>query len=240
METQTIRRSGLSAFDPSTACIDVSVERRSARRDQLRGGDLADVYHDADGSVWLLLADVSSKGARSIAHVELLQAAFRRAVRGARSPSRVVAALNRLRFESADDRSDAFATAFVACLGRASRSLCYASGGHDTALVLCGSTHRHLVPTGPVIGVIPNAAYGDCSVPFGSKDILVVATDGFTECRRARAPFEQLGTSGFVRALRAEAARSARAVCTIVGAFADAFTEGEYRDDATLVVVARR
>jgi sigma-B regulation protein RsbU (phosphoserine phosphatase) len=239
MDTQTLAYSGLRAASPRQACIEVSVERRSARCDRLRGGDLVDVYHEADGSACVLLADVSSKGIRSIAHVEHLQAEFRRAARVERSPSYIMAALNRLRFESTGDEPEPFATVFVARFDRAKRLLRYASGGHDTALVFRGGEHRHLKQTGPVIGVIPNAIFRDCSVKFDSGDILVIATDGFTECRRDRAPFEQLGTSGIVRALTAEAAHSPHSVSTVVGAFADAFTGGAYRDDATLVAVAR-
>ncbi len=240
MDTQTLGCPGLLPTLPTTACIDVSVERRSARCDQLRGGDLVDVHYDPDGSACVLLADVSSKGTRSNAHVDLLLATFRRTARTERSPSSIMAALNRLRFASTDDHPEAFAAVFVARIGRGTQTLSYASGGHDTALLFRGRAHHHLVQTGPVIGVIPNAAYGDCIVRFDVGDLLLVATDGFTECRRDRAPSDQFGTSGIVAALRFEAAGSPHAVCSVVGTFADAFTGGAYRDDATLVAVSRR
>ncbi len=228
-----------SSAGPDRPCIEVAIERRSAPCDRLRGGDLVDVHHERDGSACVLLADVSSKGVRSIAHVELLRTAFRRAARIERSPSTIVAALNRLRFASTHDDPEAFAAVFVARFGRATRTLSYASGGHDTALVFRGRTHRHLAQTGPVIGVMPDAAYGDGIVAFDDGDLLLVATDGFTECRRARRPSDQLGTSGIVHALRPEVRYVPHAVCAVVGAFADSFTGGAYRDDATLVAITR-
>jgi serine phosphatase RsbU (regulator of sigma subunit) len=240
MDTQTICCPSLETAGQGSACIDVSVERRSAPCDQLRGGDVVDVHHDADGSACVLLADLSSKGPRSVAHVELLLASFRRAVRAERSPSSILATLNRLRFSSTDDQSEAFAAVFVARIDRETQKLRYASGGHDTALLFRGRAHYHLAQTGPVIGVIPNAVYSDGLVRFDAGDLLLVATDGFTECRRDRAPADQFGTSGIVAALRFDERRSPHAVCSVVGTFADAFTGGAYRDDATLVAVSRR
>jgi len=240
MDTQAVGRPVLPDSRPDAGCIEVAVERRSARSGQLRGGDVVDVYRDRDGAASVLLADLSSKGARSAAHVELLLAAYRRAARTERTPSGAMAALNRLRFGSPDDCLEVFAAVFIARVDRATKTLRYASAGHDTALIVRDRAHRHLEQTGPVIGVIPNAAYGECVEEFDVGDVLLAATDGFTECRRHCAPTQQLGTSGILQALRARARHSPKTACTAVGTFADAFTGSEYRDDATLVAVSRR
>jgi sigma-B regulation protein RsbU (phosphoserine phosphatase) len=240
MEMQTLGHSRSSSAGKNRVCVEAAVERRSAPVDRLRGGDVVSLYHDADGSACLLLADLSSKGAKSVAHVDILRGAFLRAARTKLSPSLIIAALNRLHFISTNDLSETFATVFVARFSRAKRTLRYASGGHDTALIFQGRTHRHLTQTGPIIGVIPHAEYRDRLVDFDLGDILLIATDGFTECRRYRKPSEQLGTSGIVRALQTKIEYSPDSVCSTIGAFADEFTGGEYRDDATLVAISRR
>ncbi len=226
---------------PRPTCVDVAIERRTASDTWPQGGDLDDIYQDPDGSACVLLADLSSKGSRSIGHVRQLRDAFRRAARMERIPSRIMAALNRLHFGSAaDGQQDVFATAFIARIAPAANTLCYASGGHDTAMVISGRAHRHLAQTGPVIGVISRATYADRFVDFAAGDLLLVATDGFTECRRDRAPSEQFGTSGIVRALGFQEHHTPHRACTVIGKLTDSFTGGAYRDDATLVALTRR
>jgi sigma-B regulation protein RsbU (phosphoserine phosphatase) len=240
MSTQSRACREPSAPAQRAGCIDVAVERRFAVDVRLRGGDLVDVYDSGEGFACVLLADLSSKGALSVAHAGLLRATFRRAVRSDSSPSAVLASLNRLRFDFDDGCSEAFATVFVARVGGLAGSICYASGGHDTALVVASRTHVHLAQTGPVIGVMPDARYEDCLADFGSGAVLLLATDGFTECRRDRVPSEQFGTAGIVRALHARTPHSPKSACDAVGASADSFTGGVYRDDATLVAISSR
>jgi serine phosphatase RsbU (regulator of sigma subunit) len=240
MDIQALVSPVLPDSRPDAGCIELAVERRSARSGRLRGGDVVDVYRGPDGSASVLVADLSSKGARSAAHVDLLLAAYRQAARTERSPSGAMAALNRLRFGSPDDCLEAFAAVFIARVDGATQTLRYASAGHDTALIVRDRKHRHLAQTGPVIGVIPDAAYGEYLEEFDVGDVLLAATDGFTECRRHCVPSQQLGTSGILQALRARARHSPKTACAAIGTFADAFTGSEYRDDATLVAVSRR
>lgn len=233
------RRTFGDAAPPVAPCIDLAVERRTPRDDRRRGGDLVELHEAADGSASVLIADLSSKGPLGASHAAILRAAFREAARSARAPSYVMAALNRLHFGVENGGlGETFATVFVAQVDRARRTLCYASAGHDTAVILGGRSHRHLVQTGPVIGVLPGASYDDGFAEFSAGDLLLVATDGFTECRRFGTG-AQLGTSGLMRALHARAGHTPTSACLALGRFADEFTRGRYRDDATLVAIAR-
>jgi serine phosphatase RsbU (regulator of sigma subunit) len=239
MGIQSADRRNFGAPAPLAPCIDLAVERRTPEDDRLRGGDLVDVYETADGSACVLVADLSSKGPLGAKHAAILRVAFREAAPRERAPSYIMAALNRLHFDvETGGMGETFATAFVARVDRARRTLRYASAGHDTAVILRGRAHRHLVQTGPVIGVLPGAAYDDGFAEFAAGDLLLVATDGFTECRRFGTG-AQLGTSGLMRALHARAGHTPASACAASGRFADEFTRGNYRDDATLVAIAR-
>jgi serine phosphatase RsbU (regulator of sigma subunit) len=216
-----------------------AVESRSAADATRRGGDVFCTLDRADGSTAVLLADISSKGALSVLHAEIMRRAFMQAATFERTPARILAELNELRFEiPGRSASVTFASAVVAVLDPHARFVRYASAGHDIGVIAHGRAHRHLAPTGPVLGVIDGAVYADCMEPFAGDDLLVLATDGFTECRNAGERSEQFGTSGLVRALAASGGGSCRAAADAVARGADLFTGGLYRDDATVAVVA--
>jgi sigma-B regulation protein RsbU (phosphoserine phosphatase) len=217
-----------------------SVGIRTPQDPSLRGGDVFDTYERSDGSVSVLIADVSSKGIRGIAKAEMLRNAFRRVARREDRPSYIMAELNRLPFNGSDlRRCVTFASAVVATISRATQMLCYASAGHDAALIVQGRRHGHLAPTGPIIGIMPGASFADKYARFGTTDLLLLATDGFTECRNEADRETQFGTTGIIRALGTNPHRSYRSACRAVVHLADVFTGGSYRDDATLAVIAR-
>jgi serine phosphatase RsbU (regulator of sigma subunit) len=224
---------------PPSRAIGYTLEARAARDERLRGGDVFDVYMRADASVSILLADISSKGAIAGQHAGILCKEFRRVARMEPSPSRIVSALNEVAFEAVDGIPDVtFATVFVASLSPTTPGLCYTSAGHDAALIVCGRSHRHLAQTGPIIGIIRDATFADVLVEFSAGHLLVIATDGFTECRKNLDRTSQFGKAGIVRAIGSDPQRSHQSASRNVGMSADAFTGGDYGDDATLVTIS--
>ncbi len=194
-----------------------------------------------DGSSSVLIADISSKGTRSIGHSETLRRAFRHAAHETNDPGRILAALNTLRFEMMTHSCDAiFATAFVANIASSNPQLRYASAGHEPALIVAGRSHRHLFVTGPLLGVMDDARYDERRETFEYGSLLVVATDGFSECRNTALDSMQFGTAGIVRALSYDTHHTTRSAAHIVGRGADRFTGGRYHDDATVAVISRR
>ncbi len=217
-----------------------SVETRTALDEHRRGGDVFDVYDRADGSSTIFLGDVSSKGALGIARAELLRHAFRTSANKERSPASIMAALNAAPFTGSHRYcSEVFASVFIATVSHATRAMSYASAGHDTALIVRGREHRHLAPTGPVIGVLGHATFTDGVVTFGDSDVLLIVTDGFTECRSHDDNSRQFGTTGIVRALAAKASHSHGTASRAVAVSADIFAARRYDDDATLAAIAR-
>lgn len=216
-----------------------AVESRSAADAARRGGDVFCTVGRANGSTAVLLADVSSKGSLALLHAEIMRRAFKRAAALERTPSAVLGELNAIRFEiPGRSVSVTFASAIVAVLDPCLRFVRYASAGHDIGVIVHGRAHRHLVPTGPVLGVIDDAIYTDCIEPFAGADLLVLATDGFTECRSTGDRARQFGTSGLVRALTARKGLSCHAAARAVAQGADLFTGRVYVDDATVAVMA--
>ena len=226
-----------SAFKPPQPCIRFTVEARDAVDHLLRGGDLFEAHLRADGSAAVLIADVSSKGALSVVHTEMMRRAFRMCATTERSPATMMSMLNRLRFDGPQSNGNVtFAAAIIVAMERGAMICRYASAGHD---IVEDRRQRHLVPTGPVLGILPDAVYTDCLEPFGGDDLLVLATDGFTECRGNAQRADQFGTSGLAHAVAEAGTQSCITVMRAVARCADDFTGGDYRDDATLAVIAR-
>jgi serine phosphatase RsbU (regulator of sigma subunit) len=207
----------------------------------MRGGDLFDIHLRTDGSAAILIADVSSKGAPSIIHTDMLRRAFRMCAMTERSPASIMSILNRLRFDVPQPpyMDATFASAVIVAIERGTMICRYASAGHDIGLFVNGTGHRHLAPTGPVLGVMTEVVYRERIEAFGRHDFLLLGTDGFTECRKNRAGAKQFGTAGIVRSIEDEVRRSCSSISHAVGRSADIFTAGHYRDDATLAVIAR-
>jgi len=212
----------------------VSVVSRSATNEQNRGGDIFHASALSEDATITVLADMSSKGAAAKRHVEAFLAAFRSEARESRRPAHILSGLNASR--AAIDENT-FACAFVAYFGRATGTVTYASAGHDLALLLSGRRHVHLEPTGPALGIIERAAFRERSMPFHENDALLIATDGFTECRKSADQSRMFGSAGIVRAVHALDAREAD-LAEAVARAADAFTAGLYRDDATVACIA--
>jgi serine phosphatase RsbU (regulator of sigma subunit) len=205
-----------------------------------RGGDLFDSYVRPDGSCALLIADASSKGPLSIVHTEIMRRTFRLIASVERSPAQMLETLNALRFGSPPPyASVTFASALIVAIEPRSATCRYASAGHDIGIIARGRAHQHLESTGPVLGIFDDAEYGEHVETFVHGDLLLVATDGFTECRDVSNRSRQFGTSGLVRALASDMAATCRAISQTVVRSADTFTGGRYRDDATLAVIAR-
>jgi phosphoserine phosphatase RsbU/P len=214
---------------------------RSASRKNARGGDVFEAITHDDGTISILMADLSSKGELAKAQSATLCSAFTRAVEDKLRPAGILAALNRLKLESPSPESDVTcAAAFVATFDVGSRSMIYASAGHDLAMILRDRSHRHLPTTGPVIGVLAHPLFADRYEPLGADDLLVLVTDGVTECRHAQETASQFGTSGIVSAVASARTNGHRAAHDAIVRSLDAFGGGYYRDDATIAVLALR
>lgn len=203
------------------------------------GGDIFDAVPQHQRKLHVLIADSSAKGLLGSFHAALLRRAFARQARRWKSPAAILRALNDVRVDSRPTGLGiTFAAAFVATIDAESGTLCYASAGHDFALISAGRDHRHLPQTGPMLGVAAEPKFDEHREQFLGGNLLVVATDGISACRSRLAPHKQFGSRGIVDALGRMSALDARSALARVTSEADAFCGGQYSDDATIAVVS--
>ena len=89
---------------------------------------------------------------------------------------------------------------------------------------------------GAVLGVFPEWAYEDVSIPFEPQDRLLLFTDGITEAEGVdRTEFGEEGVAAFARY---NSRQSARELTNGLLEKVNAFCGGRFQDDATLVVVS--
>ena len=141
-----------------------------------------------------------------------------------------------------DTEDDKFLTLFYGLLHPKTRSLIWASGGHDPAILYRAASRRieELGNTGMLMGMIEDAPFEQAGpLLFGSGDILVVGTDGIWEAGNAEGHL--FGKDRLVDIIRSGAGQAAGELCATVTSRVLEFVGPTPRsDDITLVVVKAR
>ena len=134
------------------------------------------------------------------------------------------------------DRANMFATAFLGYLDLVAARVDYLNAGHEPALLLEPSGGvRELGPTGPALGLMPDAEYRTGAVQLEPGQLLLVYTDGVVE---ARDPSGAAFGAEQLRSAVAGGAPTAAELHRRLLASLDAFTQGEPRaDDVTLLTL---
>jgi len=115
--------------------------------------------------------------------------------------------------------------------------LTFANAGHyPPILVRADGSVERLVPGGPVLGVLADAAYQQGSASFGPGDRLVLFTDGITEARDLNDG--EFGEDRLIALAVENRTCSAPALQARLAEAVAAFVGGSFQDDATLIVLA--
>ncbi len=172
------------------------------------GGDVYDVFEYDGRHTMVLVADVSGKGVDAAVDTALIKFSIRTLFYDEHDPGRVLTKFGRVYARSAEF-PETFVVLFLGVLDCETGELRYASAGHEPAFVRCAGAIERLPPTGPIIGIDPEAEYETRTRSIGTHDLVVVSTDGLTESRDARG--DLLGADG-VEAWLAEVDGSAQGI----------------------------
>jgi serine phosphatase RsbU (regulator of sigma subunit) len=153
---------------------------------QAVGGDLYDLWmaSDVDKSARLHIAvgDISGKGLPASLMMTQLSA-FLRAMADRRVPDwgelchRLNARMNEVRDQNR------YATLFIGSLNPINGDLRYVNAGHNPPLLVPsdGTEAIRLVPTGPMVGLLPGAVFHEGHATMEPGETLVIFTDGVVD-----------------------------------------------------------
>ncbi len=198
------------------------------------GGDYFDVLKLGENRLAICIADVSGKGVPAALLMANVQASLRASVRDLDSPARVCSIVNGMLCESI--AGDKFVTFFCGVLDAAARTFLYCNAGHPYPILVSSGAVRTLDQGGGVLGVFPAWEYKDSIVDVSSGDRLLLFTDGITEAEGPQG--EEFGIERVTAFAEAHAANSAARMNQQLLEQVTEFCGAQFRDDATLLVVA--
>lgn len=201
------------------------------------GGDYFDFIPLADGSLGLVVADVSGHGVAAALVMAEARACLRTLCGYLNDPGELLTRLNQaLAHDLADNR---FVTLIFARLDPLEHTLVYANAGHvPGVLMACGTDGRTAFSSlGPPLGIFPDQRYVSSeAVRLKPGDIMLFMSDGVLETRNVDE--EEFGVERAVRHIAARYGLSAREILEELQADVRAFeADAAVRDDVTAVVV---
>ena len=192
------------------------------------GGDLPDVY-ELDGQTYGVLSDVSGKGISAGMLSAFIKAAFDR-----KQPDLAVALsqLN-MKFNELNQDERSYITVSAVRMDKRTGLLRYAVAGHNVPILLKNQYGIHEIesPAPPISNWMPDFTYQENELPFERGDVLVMLTDGVTECTNSAG--EQFGIER-VESVLLQSHGAEDFIAKIKSALG-VFCGGDYSDDVTAV-----
>lgn len=165
------------------------------------GGDIYAISALPDGSVALMIADVSGHGVTAALISAMVKTEFESQIRQGGGPLQWAEGMNRAL--ARNTLAEQFATAFLACLDPEARTLRYVVAGHEAPLVLPGGARAQgaaqptLLPgRGFMLGIDEGLPFQECQSDMVPGDRLLLYTDGLVEVEREDGTY--LGKEGLM------------------------------------------
>ncbi|HEY3128849.1 MAG TPA: SpoIIE family protein phosphatase [Acidobacteriota bacterium] len=204
------------------------------------GGDYYDFVSLASGELGIAIGDVSGKGISAALLMASLQASLRgQTIDGGCELSKLMGNVNRLVYDAS--ASNRYATFFYSQYQPGNRSLTYVNAGHNAPMVLRKNEGTwdiiRLETGGPVVGLLPGAAYEHATLILHPGDMLLAFTDGISEAMNPAE--EEWGEKRLIEAAKDCLTLNAAGIIDKLMKAADAFAAGAVQHDDMTLVVAR-
>ncbi len=193
---------------------------------------------DLDSDLGVVLGDIAGKGLTAGIWQAHLMGLIQRSARNHASPDDVVGEVNHELCH--DDGAPPLTALFFARIDPRTNELVYCNAGLPAPLLLpTNKTLEHLVQGGPMLGAMKNASFQTGTVSLNPADMLIIYSDGVTECRnRADDEFEVDRLAAAGRSVHGVSA--SKALFSLLGTVLDFADSCTPHDDITLLVIRRR
>jgi serine phosphatase RsbU (regulator of sigma subunit) len=229
-----IQRSLLPAVLPADEQYEIVARQMSSLE---VAGDLYDAARFADGSLGIVLGDVSGKGLGAALLMSSVIASLRILEDSDLAPGVVVERLHRQVYRTTE--SLRFVTLFFGRLDRERHRLTFVNAGHNPGILLLADGRvESLDSTGPPVGLLEDARFEvkSAELPLGS--LLLLYSDGIPE---AMAGEEFYGDERLLESVQRRAGRPLEEIASGILEDLAAFLAGAPAgDDITLLLLRRR
>jgi PAS domain S-box-containing protein len=208
----------------------------------LLGGDFIGVIERSDGSLSLLIGDVTGHGPAAAGTGAMLRAAWLGAVQGGVALEAIPEMLNRLLVNQADRDATTLATVCLAEVDRDGRELRLIRAGHDSPLLVTPSAVAALDRVhGPALGLTMRGDWPVRRIHLPPDAAIMLFTDGLTERRTPTWP-DRFGVDELLPRIDAHSFLSKPPEQAIDEFLADVFPEGteELDDDLAVILLTLR
>ena len=228
-----IQQSLLPKQIPQITGFEVAAEWLPART---VSGDYFDVLRLDDHRLGICIADVVGKGVSAALLMANVQAAVRAFASGSESAAQVCDSVNRLLCENI--ATGKFVTFLYGILDGDEHTFQYCNAGHLFPILVTTGASRIEEQGGAVLGVFPAWKYENSSIQLIAGDRLLLFTDGITEATDANGrEFEEGSIAAFAKA---NCLLASNELTRQLLARVTAYCDGQFQDDATLVVIGAK
>ena len=199
------------------------------------GGDYFDTLTLGDGKAGICIGDVAGKGMPAALLMANLQAAVKATAAAAVAPAVVCERVKQI--VGGNLTGGKFISFFYGVLDSAARTFTYSNAGHNPPiLVRVDSNVERLARGGPAMGrLFKDVPHEQDVAQLDSGDRIVLFTDGVSEARRGE---DEFGDDRLIELLIAHRHLGARELQARIIDELRQFTNGDFNDDVTLVVIA--
>lgn len=201
------------------------------------GGDFYDVFELGNNKIGVLIGDVADKGVPSAIFMARAHALIIAEADAVTSPGDVLRMANEhiTRFE----KSTQFVTALFGILDVGTGHFSYARAGHEPPLLLTaeGSVQRLPHQAGMALGLWENITLDENSLTLPKSSLLVLFTDGLTDCRNPKG--EPFGLERIKTAMGNLKTINAQAACDELFEKLMKYQDGSKQDDDVTLVAVR-
>ncbi len=203
------------------------------------GGDYFDFIKIDENNLGIAVADIAGKGVSASLIMSAIRTALRLQAKQSKNPAEVLEKVDS--FISGDMPKGVFVTMFYAVINLDTKSLACASAGHNPAYLLRTEENKlmRLHPRGLPLGLkLSDSQQGreTITLPLVQNDLLVLYTDGITECRNRAG--EQFGANRLTEFIQAQAHLLPAEMVISLEQRLNQFSENlEPKDDITLVIL---
>lgn len=199
-------------------------------------GDYHHFVKDKDGTLGVAIADVIGKGVPAALCMSMIKYAMESFPGQSMSPESILGSLNRVVEKNVDP--GIFITMFYGQYSPTTGKFQYASAGHEPGYHFDSknNTFHEIKTKGLVLGVLPDSTYNDYECQLGKDDMIILLTDGVTECRTGG---EFIEVSEVLEVIKKYAHLSAQELVEYVYKHFERLQNFHLRDDFTLIVIRK-